>query len=435
MTKLMSFEAQNVLRLKAVRLELNGDSVVITGANDQGKTSVLRGIEMLLTGKSSVPSMPVREGQETGYVVGTFGDLVVRRVFTATDSYLSVENAEGMKHKSPQDILNRMLGRDGRDPVIAFDPLEFGRMKPVEQRAVLLRLVKLDINMEQYGDVLRLLEHKRTEANSLLSHARGDLQETPDYPEDTPAAKVSMASLVSEMDKVAAIKLRNEQARAKYTALQDELVSQTTRVRDQNNAVMALREQIKVEEVKFETLKAEAQDIEQKIVSQATRIRALEDPDDQRLRERIATVEEINDMVEFRLRREKARSVVKERESAAKGAQGAVEAHRNSLRSAIEASDMPIEGLSVSENGVLFDGIPFDQLSDSKKLKVSLAIAMAMNPTLRLILIDRLELLDDENQAVVAKMTEEHGYQFIATKVSSSPEGTGVHIVDGEVAP
>jgi ABC-type histidine transport system ATPase subunit len=93
---------------------------------------------------------------------------------------------------------------------------------------------------------------------------------------------------------------------------------------------------------------------------------------------------------------------------------------------------MPIKGLGISDTGVTYNDIPFGQLSSSEQLKVSLAIAMALNPKLKVIRITDGSLLDKENMEIIKKMAEEKDYQVWVEKVSDEGE-IGFYIEDGEV--
>ena len=95
-------------------------------------------------------------------------------------------------------------------------------------------------------------------------------------------------------------------------------------------------------------------------------------------------------------------------------------------------ANMPIAGLGINEDGVTYTGIPFDQISSAEQLKVSLAIAMAANPQIRVIRIMDGSLLDGDNFKVIQEMADAKDYQVFVEKVDDSGK-VGVYIEDGEV--
>jgi len=432
--KLIQLEAQNVLRLKAVTLNLDGKSVVITGANDQGKTSVLKSIEMLLTGKSSVPGKPIREGEESGYIVGIFDDLVVKRAFTGKDTYLTVQNREGMRYQTPQDILNRMLGRDGKQPVIAFDPLEFSRMNPKQQRAVLLKLVNLELDLDEYGLTLEGLLMDRADANRELTNAEVQMGETPSFPDDTPMEPVSVDKLLAQLATINEQTAHNNRCRVSAAHTTESLHRLDIERDEKSKEVLRLQAAAVTAKRQLQQLDDEQDALTHTVEKQRANVNLLVDADDSLVTASIAAAGEINANVELRRGKGRAVARVVEHRERAKEASDAVAKQRSLLSSAVSKAAMPIDGLAVSTEGVTFEGFPFDQLSDSKKLRVSVSMAMAMYPDLRLLLVDRLELLDDKNRAMLQKMTDEKGYQVIATRVSTKAEPASVHIIDGKVA-
>jgi len=79
---------------------------------------------------------------------------------------------------------------------------------------------------------------------------------------------------------------------------------------------------------------------------------------------------------------------------------------------------------------VTFQGIPFHQASSSQQLRVSLAIAMALNPTLRIIRISDGSLLDDHSMAIIREMAKAKDYQIWIEVVG---DRVGIQIEDGLV--
>jgi len=93
----------------------------------------------------------------------------------------------------------------------------------------------------------------------------------------------------------------------------------------------------------------------------------------------------------------------------------------------------PIDGLGFNEQGVTFNGIPFKQCSSAERLKVSLAMAMALNPELKVIRITNGNLLDSSNMTVVEQMAKDNDYQIWLEMVNETGS-MGIYIEDGEVA-
>ncbi|MBA7589586.1 hypothetical protein ES708_31672 [subsurface metagenome] len=99
---------------------------------------------------------------------------------------------------------------------------------------------------------------------------------------------------------------------------------------------------------------------------------------------------------------------------------------------ALSDAKMPIHGLGVSDTGVTYNNIPFGQLSSSEQLKVSMSIAIALNPKLRVIRVTDGSLLDDNNMKVIKSMAKENDFQIWVEKITDS-SGIAFVIEEGEV--
>ena len=109
-----------------------------------------------------------------------------------------------------------------------------------------------------------------------------------------------------------------------------------------------------------------------------------------------------------------------------------MEAREEHKRAAIAAAKFPVEGLSLGEEEVLIDGLPFDQAHTSKKIRTSMAIAMAANPEVRVIRIVNGSMLDSKSMKIVAEMAGAGDYQVWIERVSDG-DGVGIIIEDGMV--
>jgi hypothetical protein len=92
----------------------------------------------------------------------------------------------------------------------------------------------------------------------------------------------------------------------------------------------------------------------------------------------------------------------------------------------------PVPGLSFSDDGVLLNGLPFDQGSSAEQLRVCVAMGLAMHPKLRVLLIRDGSLLDKQSLALLEQMVEESDAQVFVERVSKGAE-CSVIISDGQV--
>ena len=94
---------------------------------------------------------------------------------------------------------------------------------------------------------------------------------------------------------------------------------------------------------------------------------------------------------------------------------------------------MPLEGLSFDDyGGITFGGFPLDQASQAEQLRISLEIAMAAQPELRIIRITDGSLLDSASLEAIRKAAADGDYQVWIESVDETGK-VGVVIEDGEV--
>jgi hypothetical protein len=108
-----------------------------------------------------------------------------------------------------------------------------------------------------------------------------------------------------------------------------------------------------------------------------------------------------------------------------------IEDRTNDKAAKIAAAKLPIDGISFGEGQVLLNDLPFDQASDAEKLRTSVAIAMAANPKLPVVLIRDGSLLDEDGLRLVAEMADARGAQVWIERVGTG--GVGIVLENGYV--
>lgn len=404
--KIVKLTAENVKRLRAVEITPDDTVQIVTGRNAQGKTSVLDAIWLALCGgtASKETPRPIRDGEDHAEVTIDLGELVATRTWKAgRPSTLIVRNAEGVRQEPPQRILDGLVGR------LAFDPLEFTKMSARAQREALLDVVDLDVDLPALDTKRANLFEARTEIGR-----RGKALGTPPaLLPDTPDREVSAAEI---LDRIAAVQ---EQQRRHDAELRKAEQAQST---------------VEYWQGKLDEARRELAAAEQASAAQTAVLKALpEYPTIEPLRAELAAVEDTNRRVRENQRAAQLRAEA-ERLHADYDAHTAQIAELDKTKAdALAAATFPVDGLGFDDSGVTLHGVPFAQASSAEQIRVSLAMAMALNPRLRVVRILDGSLLDAESMAAIYAMAAERDYQVWIERVEDSSE-SAVVIEDGAVA-
>ena len=137
--KIIELKSENVKRIKAVEIKPSSNMVILEGKNEQGKTSILDSIAYTLGGTKLIPEKPIRDGEESAEVFIDIGDYKITRKWKlGGKSTVKLETKDGMGLKSPQMILDALVGD------LAFDPMSFCQKKKEERVKILKDIAKLD---------------------------------------------------------------------------------------------------------------------------------------------------------------------------------------------------------------------------------------------------------------------------------------------------
>ena len=100
---------------------------------------------------------------------------------------------------------------------------------------------------------------------------------------------------------------------------------------------------------------------------------------------------------------------------------------------ALAAATFPVDGLSFDSTGVLYRGVPLSQASSAEQIRVSLAMGMALNPKLRVLMIKDGSLLDEDSMAAIRDQVADGDFQ-LWLEIVNPDDPTAVLIEDGQVA-
>ena len=156
----------------------------------------------------------------------------------------------------------------------------------------------------------------------------------------------------------------------------------------------------------------------------------MQDESTAELEENIRSVDEINRKVRANLDKEKAEEEAAQYADQYGVLTDKIEAVRRDRKKLLDSADLPLEGLSVADGELLYNGHKWDCMSGSDQLRVSTAIIRRLNPECGFVLLDKLEQMDTETLREFGEWLESEGLQAIATRVSTGDE-CSVIIEDG----
>ncbi len=397
--KIIELKSSNIKKLKAVELRVDKDKnlVMVTGKNAAGKSSLLDSIWYALGGKKNIPDEPIRKGEEKGEITINLDGYIVVRTFTDKGSYLKITNKDGSDYSNPQAFLDYIVGN------LSFDPLEFSRMESKKQIAELIKITGLDLTE---------LEEKKKEIT----------QERLFIGREVKAMPIIEAEIV-EMSR----KFIEEN---KDLPSINELTQEYTNATNNLNLYNRAQEDIKLYEEEISALNKKLKDAQIKLVELKNIKKPIADLHgmkvkiDERetinaqLRVAEKTIEDSNDWSKINGKYSDLTNYIR-----------AVDEEKKKKLAEVK---MPIEGLGWDEEGVSYNNIPFNQLSGAEQLKISMAIAMASNPKLKVVLIKDGSLLDQDSLKVVEEMAKEKDWQIWVEAVQED-KSIGIYVEDGTI--
>ena len=450
--KIIHLSAENVKKLKAVEITPDGSIVQITGKNGAGKSSVLDSIFYALAGGKALPKEPLRRGTKAGHVKLDLGEIIVTRKFAEGGATsLVVESTTGARFSSPQRMLDELLG------AISFDPLAFSRMEPKRQLETLRQVSKLDIDLDAIAGKNKSDFEARTEVNRAAKVFRAQADGII-LPTDLPTEAVDVDALLTEMENAATHNGDIERHKANRDNLAATLAAGTDQAdaleaglagaenaidSDAEEKIADLQAQIKritdratqdrstlrnITVAKVDELRRTIAETQEKLVRGAGDLPAPIDTGAVRLK--IEQGRTINALIDKRVQRQRYEAEAAKLEAKSKDLTESIEAREKVKAAAITGAKLPIADITFGDDQVLYKALPFDQASSAEQLRVSVAIAMAANPKLRVLRIKEGSLLDESGMQILREMTEAADYQcWIETVHANGP--VAVEMVDG----
>lgn len=399
--KITQFQAENVKRIRAVKLEPAATGLTIVGGrNEQGKTSVLDAIAWALGGDKFRPSQPVRNGSviPPTLEIKLSNGLIVER--KGKNSDLKVTDPSGQKNG--QQLLNDFI------ETLALDLPKFLQSSGKEKALTLLRIIGVEQQLMELERQEIELYNRRRAIGQISDQKRKYAKEQPFYP-DAPKEPVAASELIRQQQDILARNGENQRKRQNLAYLENQAADVQRRLDELLQKQAAIL-------VDLETARKSALD--------------LHDESTAELEQNIQNIEAINRKVRANLDRDKAEEDALAHENQYNGLTADLDKIRSDKMALLTGAALPLPGLSVEDGELIYQGQKWDCMSGSAQLKVATAIVRKLNPKCGFVLLDKLEQMDLTTLREFGSWLESEGLQAIATRVSTGGE-CSIVIEDG----
>ena len=404
--------------IEAVEMDLKGKNLVVSGKTGAGKTTAISILWDMIIKRVNIKSGSKKEVLEA-YLENDNGEcLRCKRVNTAKGSKLVVIDESG--EVLPSATVKKMLSDISKNPLSLFE-------KTGNERFEYL-LKCSSVNTSDYNKLKidrKMKAEDRIDQKRTVDIIKGRIGERPEECE-----KVDVSERQTELSDAQAQNRKREVSRIAIV----DLLSSTDK---DNDSLKELGEQI-------EDAKNSMVEISKSIALREKRISESEkwlddtfDIDTELLQSEILSATDSNakhrNFVDWTLKNEEY-SIENNKWC---NLDDDVKALDKDIKSMINNIDFPLDGVTVEDEKVLYNGVDYDMLGTSEQILVSASLTaqqiVSQKNSIHAIRIDRGESMDEETQAKVMKVCNDIGVQVFISVVDRTSKDANfkVEIVEG----
>jgi hypothetical protein len=422
--RLERYRVQNVMRITELEVDTSQNALVLIGGkNGHGKTSALCALLMTLCGKRGMewPDVPLKEGESHGECevnLSLAGDGSDSDVFPDMESItikrtwdrqrdgsikesLTITDESGQKSAAPQDILNSLFRSR------ALDPLSLESVDAKKQRKMLMDLVGLTDEWEQLQIEYQEAYDERTTVNRQGQALKSQLDGMV-FVDDAPEAEITVSALLDELNAIEkhnAEAIRHKDGVDVMSRQVDEAVADVERKKKSLENAEAMLKYVRV------------QLVGQKKIADGFSFQETDE-----IRAKIDTVEADNAAVRANQRYTEIEEQLEALRTVRDGLQEQVEAIPARQQELLAGADWPVKGLSVDEDGVLYQGLPVAQASLAERIRLWCRVSVALKPKLKLLVFHDGNALDYTSMQELDDFLKESECQAIVEFVTRNTD-------------
>lgn len=431
--KSLSLDIDNFKSIDKMIVEIGGRSLLIIGKNGAGKSSFIQAMMSPLNSKM-LPSEPIKKGQERakishkigGVLNGQYEEYILDMFFTPKDKTgrLVVYNKDNEVVKSPATFVKNLIGN------VSFDVTQWLNDTKAKRLETIKKLTGCANDIDMINIEISKLKADKKYKSDRAEELEGSLKNHEFTREeiDTYSNPVDLTPIQTEISNVAGRQQQWDKVKMQVENFRKDSERETEKIKSCNDEILRLQELIKMKQIEItlaeETRTKAFANVEKGQEWLNTTLRPSIDDVNQRMNDAIAHNEKHNRIGMLGNQQKEMINL----KSQVEDVKGQIEEQELKRSDIISKSQLPIEGLTFSDEDLFIDGLPLEswQINKAREWQVGIQVAMALNPNYKGIFLHDASLFDKETLHSIINEIEKHGYFAICELVA--PEGDDLHV-------
>lgn len=427
---------ENFKNIEKKEIEIGGRSLFFMGKNNSGKSTLIQAMMSSMDAKL-LPTEPIKKGEEHarishkigGYIGGEYKEYVIDIYFNQSNNKgrLKVTNEKGEVQKSPATLVKSIIGNVSFDVTKWLNDTKANKLKTI--KALTGCEKEIDIinrDIESLKDALKAKKGRADDLEATLKNHEFTKEEIEKY-----STTVDMGPIQAEM---AAISNKQQQ----YDGIIAQMNGFKRDVEDAGRKITAAGAEINRLNAEIARLQNSLREQGQIIADQT----AVADKANENLRKGEQwlnntprpSMDVLNEKMSAAIaHNEKAsrlgmlsgqhKEMVSLRVEADK-LKGDIAALTDKRSEVIAKSQLSIPGLSFTDDDIFINDLPLEegQINTAGLFDIGVEVAIAMNPTLKIIFLHDGSLFDKEHLKSIVRRIEERGYMAVVEVVAETNE-------------
>jgi hypothetical protein len=424
--KFWGLKLENFKNISHKVIDIGGQSIMVVGKNGSGKSSFIQALCSPMDTKI-IPTKPIKKGEERSMIEVTLKGIhggqpakyILELYFSPGNEKgrLVVRNDKDEVIKAPATFVKGLIGN------VSFDITAWLHESNEKKLRMLKQLTGCEIEIDKINkaitDKKSDKKHKKQRAEELEAVLKnhGYTQEQIDlYSKPIPIEPIQ-----AELSNISKAIADYTDVEGKMKKFKDSITEEEGKIAKRRIEIERLQALIKAEEVAIELSFAEITKHKNNLVKGDAWLEKTVKPSSEEISKRL------NDATTHNQHHEKVKALGdnKREEMKAKNEVMAIDADIEKLEKQrgdlISKSQLPIKGLSFTEDQIFIEGLPLEegQQNTASLFDVGVEVAIALNPGLKVIFLHEASLFDPKNLETIIRKIEERGYQVVAEVVQS----------------